>query len=178
MKQEFTLGFIFNKDLDRVLLLKKKRGPKNVEMAGKLNGIGGHLEEGEYPSYGMYRECLEETGLRIPASYWTNFCNLDAEFGLVYCFYTIVSDADMKSYKQLEDEELKVFDLEETRSNVKKVDIEKDITSTEFYFECDINEKWYKNYQRMSNLDWLIPMAINNAQGLDSTKCFEVKETH
>jgi 8-oxo-dGTP pyrophosphatase MutT (NUDIX family) len=64
-KQKFTLGFIFSQDLQKVLLIKKNRAPKGTKMIGKLNGIGGHLEPGEYPHIGIFRECKEETGIEI-----------------------------------------------------------------------------------------------------------------
>ena len=54
-KPQFTLGFIFNKELDRVLLLKKnirntERSPELVKLLdSKLNGLGGELNKNESP---------------------------------------------------------------------------------------------------------------------------------
>lgn len=59
----FVLGFLFGPaygGAEEVLLIRKRR-PR--WMRGKLNGIGGKLEEGECPKEGMQREMREETGL-------------------------------------------------------------------------------------------------------------------
>ena len=60
-----TVGFIFNWDLDEVLLIRKNRP---VWQSGLLNGIGGHFEE---PDKGdaiecWLREVREECGLVLP----------------------------------------------------------------------------------------------------------------
>jgi len=54
--QEYVLGFIFNKYNEVLLMLRDKPSSQ----AGKLNGIGGHIEEGETPYEAMYRETWEE----------------------------------------------------------------------------------------------------------------------
>ena len=42
---EYTLGFVFDRDLQHVLLIQKQRP---AWQAGKFNGIGGKLEAGEH----------------------------------------------------------------------------------------------------------------------------------
>lgn len=73
MKPEiaYTCGFIFDDKLERVLLLRKRRGPEfNV---GKWNGIGGKIEQGEGIRQCMVRECEEECGLQTCCSDWSTF---------------------------------------------------------------------------------------------------------
>jgi len=57
-KKLYVLGFVFYRA--SVIMVKKTRGPKlNI---GRLNGIGGMVEDGEGPLAAMRREFLEETG--------------------------------------------------------------------------------------------------------------------
>lgn len=56
---EYVLGFMFNEDESKVLLVHKNRP---TWQAGKLNGIGGKIEAGETPLQAMEREFMEETG--------------------------------------------------------------------------------------------------------------------
>ena len=60
---KYVLGFAFNKGCTEVLLIEKKRPNW---MVGKLNGVGGHIEDGETPIDAMVREFKEETNLRRP----------------------------------------------------------------------------------------------------------------
>ncbi len=55
-----TLIFLFNQH-NQVLLLKGS--PDKRLWAGRLNGIGGHIEPGEDIYQGAYRELREETGI-------------------------------------------------------------------------------------------------------------------
>lgn len=153
-KQQFVLGFIFNNDLDKVLLVKKNRSPI-PEMVGKLNGIGGHCELGEDIYDTMFRECQEETGLSICE--WIHFCDLNASEGLVHCFYATTED--IYNFQQLEDEELNIF----------RIDDFYDVYSAKNY-------EWLKSKPHMANIDWLIPMAINMATGDDKADFFEINE--
>lgn len=60
---EYVCGFLFSPCHRDVVLIRKARGPMN--MAGRLNGVGGKVEEAETPALAMIREFREETGLNI-----------------------------------------------------------------------------------------------------------------
>lgn len=151
----YCIGAIFNKELNKVLLLKKD--PKNLKdkelsdkLRGKLNFIGGKIDNNELPLISINRECKEETGLNLD---FTHFVTIQTNHGNVYCFYCITEE--IYNFKQIEHEELKIYGLN-------------------FWSK----ESWYKSFNHMSNLDWLIPMALNHANSLDSAKSFEIKEMY
>lgn len=56
----YCLGFMFDKDREQVLLIRKHRP---TWMKGRLNGIGGKVEVGESPLQAMHRESIEECGV-------------------------------------------------------------------------------------------------------------------
>ncbi len=69
----YTVGFVFDAELQRVLLVHKQ---KPEWQAGKLNGMGGKVEDGETVVECMARECKEETLLDIPTDKWTHFATI------------------------------------------------------------------------------------------------------
>ena len=74
----YVLGFYFCDD--SVALITKNRPDWQ---AGKLNGIGGHIEEGEKPSDAMSREFMEEAGAEVD---WQFFCSMVFDEAVVYCY--------------------------------------------------------------------------------------------
>lgn len=93
-----VVGFIFNKEMSKVLLIERE---KPAWQAGKLNGIGGHLEKGETIHQCMVRECKEETGLETTVTDWIHFAILNRDTTgegveyTVHCFRTILPHSDM-----------------------------------------------------------------------------------
>jgi 8-oxo-dGTP pyrophosphatase MutT (NUDIX family) len=82
--QKYTLGFAFDNAATQVVLIEKKR-PK--WQLGKLNGVGGHLEEDDKSlAVGMQREFWEETGVVVPAEKWQAFAALQGKGWHVRCF--------------------------------------------------------------------------------------------
>lgn len=67
----YVLGFMFDSDGKYVALIRKNRPDWQ---AGRLNGIGGHIEDGELEHEAMRREFLEETG--IDHENWIPFAHL------------------------------------------------------------------------------------------------------
>lgn len=79
---EYVLGFrIDPKNCNRVVLIEKI---KPDFMAGKLNGVGGKIEEGESPRAAMTREFLEETGVEITD--WNHYATLRTRGGDIYIY--------------------------------------------------------------------------------------------
>jgi 8-oxo-dGTP diphosphatase len=65
--KKYVVGFMFSPDKQFVALIKKNRPEWQ---AGKLNGIGGKIEDGETPRAAMVREFQEETGVRTYNEDW------------------------------------------------------------------------------------------------------------
>jgi len=57
--KRYVVGFRFSGDLQSVVLILKTHPEWQ---AGRYNGVGGHIEDGETPEQTMKREYLEETG--------------------------------------------------------------------------------------------------------------------
>jgi len=82
--QEYVLGFLFNKQGNMVWLIRKN---KPQWQAGKLNGIGGKVEENEKPHVAMRREFKEEAGLDIEDWKFYGTMNDKDHTFIVYCYY-------------------------------------------------------------------------------------------
>jgi 8-oxo-dGTP pyrophosphatase MutT (NUDIX family) len=65
---KYTLGFVFNEELNRVVLIELNKPNRWNDRL--INGVGGHIEEGEEPLNCMSRECMEESGINIPPANW------------------------------------------------------------------------------------------------------------
>lgn len=81
----YVAGFAFDKGCGTVALVRKAHP---AWQAGKLNGIGGHIEEGEEPADAMRREFHEEAGLDLDG--WEHFATLRGD-GFEVWFYRIES---------------------------------------------------------------------------------------
>ena len=110
--RKYVLGFIFNEDLSKVLLINKLRPEWQ---AGKNNGIGGKIEDGETPYEAMIRETKEESN--IDTEYWGwlhvgNMSGIDWEV----IIYTTKYDGDEYDAKTLTDEQIEWFDVNDLPS--------------------------------------------------------------
>jgi 8-oxo-dGTP diphosphatase len=79
----YVVGFYFSRNNNEVLLIRKNRPQWQ---AGKLNGIGGKIENCESAYDAMCREFMEETGLW--ETEWYPLCVLTGDWGTVEFFYT------------------------------------------------------------------------------------------
>ena len=141
IKQEYVVGFNFVRAPEpnattRVVLIRKRRPEWQ---AGKLNGIGGHVEPGETPLAAMAREYLEETGERIfdPAGRpaWELFLTQEFDEAIVHFFK---SENMWTHARTMTDEEICVVALTD------------DFTEHLVY---------------LPNLCWLLPMALHTDDG-------------
>lgn len=96
--KHYTVGFLFSDDLKHILLIQKNR-PEWQK--GKLNGVGGHIEENETPKDCMIREFKEETGLIIYN--WDLFATLKNNDNWIVHFYKAISDDIHKSVNKTDE---------------------------------------------------------------------------
>lgn len=132
MKTEYVAGFMFSPDKKRVLLVEKNR-PEFQK--GKLNGIGGKIEPGEFPSNAMVREFREETGVETNDTEWDFLCSLSgggSDGWKVYFFYCF-------SYKH-----------EHAHT-----------TTDERIYSIRVASLWHRNI--MPNLRVFIPLALDDS---------------
>lgn len=104
----YVVGFMFSTDMKRVLLIEKKRPQWQL---GKLNGIGGKVEDGENFYTAMGREFLEETGLRFDG--WKFFCKLTVppDKGWDDIFFAAATSGMMDSARSTTDEKIYEVDI-------------------------------------------------------------------
>lgn len=105
-KIKYVVGFMFNENETDVLLIKKN---KPAWQKGKMNGVGGKIEKGEYAMDAMHREFKEETG--IDFDQWKYIVTMSGDDWECHVF-TGSSD-DVFDFKQMEDEVLHLIPLRE-----------------------------------------------------------------
>jgi 8-oxo-dGTP diphosphatase len=106
---EYVAGFMFSYDLKTVALIKKNRPSWQ---AGKLNGIGGHVEPCESPVQAMVREFEEETGLKTDEELWFKYARISENGAFAVSFF--VTQGFLGPLQSKTDEEVvvvKVSDL-------------------------------------------------------------------
>lgn len=142
-KQEYVLGFAFNSSLTRVALIQKNR-PEWQK--GKLNGIGGHVEDGETAIEAMVREFREECGIVTNENDWTNFLTMEGEDFIVHVYKIVTKD--VWAVKTLTDEIIDLYDVRYIK------DIE-NVTRLESVYRHG------QSFEVISNIPWIIEMALD-----------------
>lgn len=103
--EEYVLGFCFNREKNRVVLMEKNRPDWQK---GKLNGVGGKKELGETPIEAMCREFEEETGVKSSVKDWNYCIELSGVFHKVH-IYRAMDDWMFENVTTKTDEEILQF---------------------------------------------------------------------
>jgi 8-oxo-dGTP diphosphatase len=146
----FVTGFLFGGKDEEVVLIEKNRPDFQ---RGRLNGVGGKVEEGETSVQAMEREFREETGVTVPADRWTHFVTVEGiHGGTIDMFFA----RDEKLYHDVE-----------TKTD-------------ERVYRIDLDTHW--TLSLMPNIVWLVELALmverkdHYSDGLSVT-VFKVQET-
>ena len=101
--KHYVLGLVFNRDMNKVLLVEKLRPSWQK---GHWNGIGGKIEEkDEGPLDAMHREALEEANI---GGVFLHKITFVCPGGTVYVFAAF-TETDNIEFDQREDERLMVW---------------------------------------------------------------------
>jgi 8-oxo-dGTP diphosphatase len=102
---KYVVGFLFNAELDRVVLIRKARPDWQ---AGKLNGVGGKVEPEETSQDAMMREFWEEAGLLVDPDEWHEFCRLTSQGNEISFFYGV---GDYLNVRTKTDEPIGIYNV-------------------------------------------------------------------
>ena len=147
--KSYVVGFMLDPTLTRVVLIRKNRPAAQV---GKLNGVGGKVEQDETPLAAMSREFHEETGVETTG--WKLFAVYNggdlAVPGSLFEIYMYWIIGDVKQPKTITDEEVHIVDIESLSGRLDK----------------------------MSNLSWLVQMALGLIRHDRETRFFDIQERY
>lgn len=105
--KKYTVAFIFNPTLEKILLIHKLRPDWQV---GKLNGIGGKFKKGEHSLACVIREVKEEASLSTKKEKWVHLGNIGSDMWKVD-FFTYIYEGDLSDAKSGRDEQVEWFDV-------------------------------------------------------------------
>lgn len=111
--KQYSVNLLFNEDGSKILLQKKDR----TLFAGKLNGVGGKIEDGENPAEGALREIMEEASIHrkdISCFSWIGTLTLPEQCDMsnadkypeLWFFAGIVKDEHLARKPEMETEEI------------------------------------------------------------------------
>lgn len=137
--QRYVCAFV---RVGELVLLVRKNHP--AWQAGRLNGIGGGIEEGETQEVAMRREFREETGVDVPEHLWQEFAQVrsvaptpEESAWLVHFFRLTASDLDLDGRAVNDRGEQLVWESVRPEND----------------------PDWLHASRSIANLAWLIPMA-------------------
>lgn len=108
----YVAGFLFTPDRQEVVLIRKD---KPTWQAGRLNGVGGKLQDGEAWADCMEREFREETGVTIPAHAWQHTVTLFNEH--FECRFFRAFSPEAKNVRTAEQEVVRLYNLHDVMSS-------------------------------------------------------------
>lgn len=107
--KHYVLGFAFNDDLSKVVLIKK-RDTHRIH-PGLWNGLGGRVNEGQGFRAAMAAAFEREAGVDTDAQEWYGFHTYTYRHGIaVRCFAARLTDERIMSVTQQGDERVEVWD--------------------------------------------------------------------
>lgn len=105
---QYVLGFLFDPAGQKVALIEKQSPPWQK---GRLNGIGGKVEQFEHPNAAMIREFEEETGVKI--TNWKYMGAMSSSKEWIANIYTTTSPL-IDELKTVTDEQVVIMNCTET----------------------------------------------------------------
>ena len=130
LEYRYVLGFLFDDRRSKVWLMNKERPSWQK---GKLNGIGGHIEDGETPEECMRREFHEETGVHIFD--WEHAVTLHCQKVEMFIFRAFSDMEHFNAVRQTTDERPQCF------------------------FVHAVNTQYHPV---IPNLDWMVPLILDS----------------
>lgn len=110
--KRYVLGFIFNRNCTKTILIEKQRGPNGQE--GKWNGLGGEVEDDEMYVEAMVRKAKTEAGIDSKTLEWVRYATLfgggDGSYEIA-CFWMRTEDERLDSAKTMTDEKVQVWSV-------------------------------------------------------------------
>jgi 8-oxo-dGTP diphosphatase len=103
---EYCVGFFIKNNV--VALIEKKRPSWQK---GKLNGIGGKIEQNELAYNAMVREFEEEAGVKTKIEDWSLRLSLSGIDEFIVHFFLYTGSVLLEEIKQCTDEEVKLVSL-------------------------------------------------------------------
>lgn len=132
IKDHYVAGFVFDKELEHIYLIRKNRPSWQENM---LNGIGGHIESNESPVSAVVREFIEEASVKINSEDWHHIATLsskpDKESGFPWECWFFMAVTDQVPVTNTDEEVVKIKLTELVNGDV------------------------------IPNLNWLIPLALH-----------------
>jgi 8-oxo-dGTP diphosphatase len=104
---KYVCGFLFDKDLNLVVLIEKQNPAWQKD---KWNAVGGKVEPGETTLQAMIREFNEEAGLNVES--WKQYCSLRGPEFEVAFFYSVVDAETLMNVRTLTIEKLGIWSIE------------------------------------------------------------------
>lgn len=125
--KHYTIGLLT--DNKRIVLVRKNRPDWQK---GKLNFVGGHVEQGESSYEAQVREFEEEAGLYVRN--WCHYATIDCPGARIDVFVAYINSAILGSVKSVTDEEIVILPIDSIANR-------KDL---------------------LPNLQWLIPLGLQS----------------